>query len=332
MLKTRFPLVVCLLAALAPVPALADTIKVAAVGDSLAEPYAGHKGKMNPLTGYPYWGEAGDKSWPEQFQAVRPAQLAVINQARAGTTSAELIAQGQHTAVADLVRAGKVGHAVMTVGTNDVLLALGSDAAPKAFIPAFATNLHTAVQTISAAGKVGLIVGNIPNLALAPAIQAMAGNDAAALGMIRDMVRTANREIERVAAANGIPVVDLYRMSALAVKPPVLAGVQLEGRHFFAPDQLHPSTLAQGLMANAILEALQRAYGIDVSALRLSDQEIMRLAGLKYDLKTPTYFDVSPYVIMPPTHDAPEPSTLALCAVAGLVGLGRWGCRRVRRA
>lgn len=332
MLKTRFSLVACLLAVLAPAAARADSIKLVAVGDSLAEPYAGHKGKLNPVTGFPYWGEAGDKSWSEQFQAVRPAQLAVINQARAGSTSAELISQGQHTAVADMVRAGKVSHAVMTVGTSDVMLAYGSDSAPHAFIPAFAANVNAAVQTISAAGKVGLVVGNIPNLALAPAIQVLAGNDPAALGMIRDMVRTANREIERVAAANNVPMVDLYRMSALALKPPTLAGVQLEGGHMFAPDLLHPSTIAQGLMANAILEALHRAYGVDISALRLSDQEILRLAGLKYDQVTPTYFDVSPYVIMPSTQDAPEPSTLALCAAAGLVGLGRWGYRRVRRA
>lgn len=330
-LKTRFLLVLGLLLALAPVPALADTITLAAVGDSLAAPYAGHKGTVNPLTGFPFWGEAGDKSWTEQLQTVRPAQLAVVNQARAGATTTELIAQGQHTAVADMVRQGKVRHAVVTVGTNDVLLALRSDAAPTKFISDLAANLNAVVRTIATAGDVGLVLGNIPNLSIAPAIRAMAGNSAEALGMIRDMVQTANREIARVAAENRVPLVDLFRLSNLASKPPVLGGTQLESSHFYAADMLHPSTLSQGLMVNTIFEALERGYGFDFAALRLSNEEILRLSKLPYDPNSRTFYDVSSYVVMPPAHDTPEPSTLALCAVAGIVGLGRWGCRRFRQ-
>jgi lysophospholipase L1-like esterase len=328
--NTRFPVAVCLLLTLARAPARADTMTtIAALGDSLSDPYAGYTGKENPMTGFPYWGNAGDKNWVEQFRAARGNDLAVANFARAGATSAELLAQGQHTAVADMIRGGKLGHAAMLVGTSDMFLALQSDERPEVFIAKLAANFDKAVSTLNSAGKVALVVGNIPNLTMAPAVQIMVNNNAEALGMIRNMVQAANTEIARVAAAHGVPLVDLYRLSNLSVKAPTLGGTQLEPGHFFAPDLLHPSTVMQGLIGNTILEAMRRAYGMDIWRLRLSNEEILRLAGLPAE-DGQTYYDVSSYVVHSP-HHAPEPSTLVLCVAAGLVGVGRWGCRCVRR-
>src|SRR5262249_61708202 len=109
---------------------------------------------------------------------------------------------------------------------------------------------------------------------------------------------------------------------------PVLAGTQLQSANFFAPDLFHPSTVSQGLIANTVLEALHRGHGLDVRALRLSNEEILKLAGLP-SASSRTFYDVSSYVQV--TQDAPEPSTLALCVAAGLVGLARFGGPRRAR-
>jgi hypothetical protein len=52
----------------------------------------------------------------------------------------------------------------------------------------------------------------------------------------------------------------------------------------------------QGLLANAVLEALDQAYGFPIQALRLSDQRILANAGIDA-LPARSYFDVSPFVI-----------------------------------
>lgn len=329
-MKYRNLLSLGLLLTLALAPAQADPIRIGALGDSLTEPYANYTGNNNPNTDRPYWGSAGDMNWAEQLQTLRASQVAIHNQARAGATSADLLAQGQHTATADLVRGGQVSHAVLTVGAHDIFRALQSNADPAMFIAELGANLERAVTTIQAAGRAGVVLGNIPNLTVAPAMQALVGNNAETLTYIRGVIQAANSEISRVAAAHGLPVANLFGLSDLALQPPMLSGTQLAMADFFAPDMFHPSTVVQGLFANTILEALRRGYGVDISALRLSNEEILQLANLPYGLNNETFFDVNTYVEFH-TQDAPEPSTLVLCLAAGVVGLGRFGMRRVRR-
>ncbi len=319
-----------LLLTLALAPAQADPIRIGAMGDSLTEPYANYTGNHNPNSNLPFWGHAGDMNWAEQLQTLRASHVAIHNQARAGATSGDLLSQGQHTATADLVRRGQVNHAVLMVGANDIFRAMQSNADPAMFIRELGANLERAVSTIQAAGRAGIVIGNIPNLTVAPGMQALVGNNAETLSYIRGVVQDANREIGRVAAAHGLPVANLYGLSELALQPPTLGGTQLTTADFFSPDQFHPSTVGQGLIANTILEAFRRAHGVDISALRLSNEEILRLANLPFNANNNTYFDVNTYVEYQ-AQDAPEPSTLVLCLAAGVVGLGRYGMRRGRR-
>ncbi|MBV8397132.1 MAG: hypothetical protein JOZ17_00110, partial [Acetobacteraceae bacterium] len=69
-----------------------------------------------------------------------------------------------------------------------------------------------------------------------------------------------------------------------------------------APDGFHPNTVAQGLLANTVLEAFQEGYGINVRPLRLTDQQILDEANIAHH-PGHTYYDVKPFVIANQDHD-----------------------------
>ena len=95
-------------------------------------------------------------------------------------------------------------------------------------------------------------------------------------------------------------MIDLFGLGHLAVNPPILGGVQIS--NFYGPDGFHPETAPQGILANTVLEALDVAYDVNIHQLRLSDQEILTVAGIPH-APGRTYFDVRPYVIFSDEHD-----------------------------
>src|SRR5262249_14199001 len=129
------------------------------------------------------------------------------------------------------------------------------------------------------------------------------------------------------AQANHLPVLDLFALGDLTTGPLTLGGTTLQPGQLFTPDLFHPGTVLQGLLANMFLEAEQQGYDTNVTGLRLSDQEILGLAGLDHNNKT-TFFNVSGFVH---NHRTPEPSTLVLAGTALLWGCGAWGRRRLQR-
>lgn len=318
----RLPPLASLVLFLLVSPARADMLRVGTMGDSLTDPYANYTGAFNPQTGLPFWGYAGDKNWVEQFQALRGSQITIFNPARAGATSLDLLAQNQHTAVANQIQMGNLQHAALIVGANDVLAFLGGNPVP---LGTLAGNLRTALDTVQAAGSVSVVLGNVPNLAATPLFQAL--YTPVQLAGIQAVVQGANQQISLVAQERGLPVIDLFALSGVATGPLTIGGTTLSPLQLFAPELFHPGTVLQGLLANTYLEAEYRAYGTDVSALRLSDQEILALAGLPTQPGT-SYFDVSPYVQLNGVAQAPEPSSLALAGTAVLCGLGAWARRR----
>src|SRR5262245_62143834 len=84
---------------------------VATMGDSLTAPY--------PAAAP--WGAAGDQSWAQQLAAQGNKHLAIDNVAVPGTTSSQLLTDGQVSTVAHLVATGAVHYATLIVGANDVV-------------------------------------------------------------------------------------------------------------------------------------------------------------------------------------------------------------------
>lgn len=56
-------------------------------------------------------------------------------------------------------------------------------------------------------------------------------------------------------------------------------------RYATAEDGIHPNTVIQGLMANEIIAALNRALDLDIAPLR--DYEILKLAGYPTEIPLP---------------------------------------------
>jgi lysophospholipase L1-like esterase len=265
------------------------TVTIGAMGDSLTAPY----------TGTPQ-GSAGDLSWVEQFQALRSQDdIQIVNVARGGATTTSLLAQQQPEAVANLVANGSVSYAVLIIGANDESQFLASIFAgnPAPFVNTVVANIETALNIVAGAGNVSLVLGNLPDIGVTPRFRATVTHDPVLLQRLTDAVTLANQQLQDWANANHIPVLDLFSLSYLTLSPITIGDVEIDNA--FAPDDFHPNMVAQGILGNTILQALNVAYGEDVSAVSLSDQEILTEAGIDFPPEL-TYFDVSSYVLYNP--------------------------------
>jgi lysophospholipase L1-like esterase len=259
---------------LAVVPAGAEPITLATLGDSLTDTYV-HR---------PYSGD--NLSWTDQLKSLRSAEVTVFNKALFGTTSAGLLTQGQDTATADLVRQGMVHYATLIVGANDMLAFVGQltktgSADPVALVTNLVKNIGTALDTLRAAGHVAVVLGNLPDIGSTPYFQGALAKAPALLHLITGVTQNANAQIAALARVRGIPVVDLYSLNNRPLQPLTLGGVPVNGLTY-GPDRFHPSTLGQGLIANSVLEAFRVAYHLDVTNLHLSDRDILREAGIPF--------------------------------------------------
>jgi lysophospholipase L1-like esterase len=261
------------------------------MGDSLTAPY----------TGQP-WGAAGDQSWAQQLSAQGYKHLQIDNVAVAGATSASLLAQGQDTAAAALAAEGAAHYAVLIVGANDVEAHLGDflQGDPTPFVQGVVANVETALTTVAAAGDVRLAVGTVPDVTLTPSFQQLIPPGSPLQQEIAGAIAAANVQIEGFAAAQGMPVIDLAGLGRLAEAPLVVGGVPVPD--FYAPDGFHPATVAQGLLGNAVLGAFAAAYDPRIARFRLTDQQLLDEAGTPHG-PGHSYFNVSPYIILPVCHD-----------------------------
>lgn|GEM_PF-6076658 len=149
------------------------------------------------------------------------------------------------------------------------------------------------------------------------------------------VVDAINDRLLDLAAAHHIPVVDLKAMTNdLVLTPPTLAGVAMlgggsnSGKSIFLSDKFHPGTIVNGILANAILQANLVAFNDPVNFI--SDQTLLTRAGVPYATPPSNFhFDVSPYVIFTPV---PEPSSIALAGMAGLLVTAQWTRKRRRAA
>jgi lysophospholipase L1-like esterase len=256
------------------------------MGDSLSASYEG-----TPQ------GAAGDRNWVQLLQAESDKHLAIDDVAVPGATSAAL--GPQVSAVVGLVQTGAAQYATLIVGGNDVSAYLPSIFAgnPTPFVSEVVAHIETALQTVAAAGPVQLAVGNIPDITITPAFQAHVPNPVLRQAVSQAISR-ANQQIEAFASSQGIPVIDLFGFGHQVQQPLTIDGVTLN--NLYAPDGFHPGTVAQGLLADTVLEALGDAYDPSLERFQLTEQQLLD------DAPTPishepghTLFDVSPFVLFP---------------------------------
>ena len=148
------------------------------------------------------------------------------------------------------------------------------------------------------------------------------------------VVNAVNSRIESLAASYRLPVVDLFGLANQTLTLTTFAGLTMldsggqSGKNMFLSDSFHPGTVLQGVLANAILNADQAAYGDTIAPI--SDQQIATWAGLSPKGPQPTYFDVNAFVIYSALVPEPSASTLAALGAGGLLAV-RVACRAAGR-
>lgn len=261
------------------------SLAIGAMGDSMTAAYPA-----------PY------QNWVQLLQNYRGGSITVDDFGVGGATSGSLLSGGQATAVANLVKAGKVNAAYLMIGANDVPEYISTIAQGNftPFVTEVVANIETAVKTVLAAGSVKMVMANIPDISTTPAYQSAYAGDPAVLADITAATEQANTQIQAFAASKSIPVVDMFDISYIPQQNNSIDGSPIPVGDYYLPDGFHPSTLGQGLIANTILQGFHDGYNTNIVPLRLSDQQAFTADGLTAPPGGATYFDTSPYVIYPP--------------------------------
>lgn len=237
------------------------------------------------------------------------------NVAVGGATSATLLTQGQHTEVRDLILAGDVDLAYLSIGGNDfgavaTSIATGtlSGAALTNWANGVVNNILTAVDTVLSANPTGMVVSSIPDMTLTPAgrqigsVPIFLERGLAAVNLVNSILRPAILERD-------IVYIDFAQaMRDLDAQPPVVGGVTINmvtastnPTHFFQ-DNLHPAAVGNGIIANVMMAAANIAYG--TSTPLLTDLEILTRAGLAASYAGETSnLDYSRYIIQAPSEE-----------------------------
>jgi len=265
----------------------------------------------------------GSPNWIGQLKPTNA--FTFTNKAVGGATSSTVVS-GQLASVVNLAQTGQIDASVLMIGGNDATsnIAFVTSGNTQQFINIYYNNVKNIIDSISAANPaVKQVFVNMPDVTLTPLVQSYAtqyGFTQQQLAMLSDAIHQTNQAIDAYVLSKGIPIVDFGGASPelLAAFPLSLGGATFTTP--FAPDNFHPAPVTQGLLANLVDTAFNLGYGMSLPIL--SDQQIARNAG-----KTPnnltTYFDVSPFILVP----VPETSPVVLVGVVLAVGI----CYQVRR-
>jgi len=208
------------------------------------------------------------------------------------------------------VAAGKIQYAILEIGGNDLLgRAVNGQPAPGLFTattPNEATLAEIDVvvdrikrilnaATDGAKAPVKMILTTLPDLGSFPyVLWEVKGLTPAHRNNLRLHVQAFNQKIEALAAARDRPVLSLWdwwedarlrgltiggkKIDVLARSPATVDPKKLN--HFFLADGLHPTPIAQALIANSFLKVIKTYYGEKTVRL-LSDGALLQLSGLE---------------------------------------------------
>ena len=298
----KWVLLIGLLSQVFATSVLAEPYVLGLMGDSLNSDdgsYSGH---------YP--------NWVIQIQTLGELSIPpAYNVAQNGATAADLT--NQYPTIVSLANADKINASVLTVGGNDTASAAAQFVVSGYNGAVFSAAMNTTVSQIEqavnavAATALPLIVANIPDIVITPSVQryiSMYNVPSSEIAIAESYLRAANAQIEAIALSKGYPVIDYYKFSQEYLTQPSLtiAGITFPNSSFFSSNDFDPSSLIDGFEANVIVYALNHAFGTNLS--ELSEQQIVENIGLQPLVAGPTYFDISPYVILP----VPEPSGVVL--------------------
>ena len=244
--------------------------------------------------------------------------------AKSGATTLTVLSQGQHTSLASI----NPTLAVLLIGGNDLAFDfLMQNPLPNdlnTFADERVAAIRTAIETVAGSRTmptgVKVVLFTVPEVLRTPIFltvyrdfpsETIAAYDTVAARM--------NQGILSLAAERNWPVIDLYQLMIDLVGERIspnasfdLGGVAINLQSFsypnplptdgFRKDGFHPNTVLQGLMGNAVVLAVNGAYGETLSTM--SDQTILMTAGVTSIPAGESYFDLSSYIRLRQPGDA----------------------------
>jgi hypothetical protein len=273
---------------------------IGAVGDSLTDPYHGYPPDRSQARN---WVELLASSHHASFgafsknvhgQSGHPGYA--DDWAMSGATSSQLVAN-QLPGLAAQVATGQVKYAVVLIGDNDFGQFLAQAPAlasnPATLVATLAeveqtaqANFDKTVQTLLQANpNVKLEVATIFNIAQSPAVQSqLAPLGAAGQGLaqlVSQAIGAYNQHVRSVAAGDSrIALADLAALDtslAQSTSPLRVGSVTVnmtqigdDYHDFILADGLHPGTIAQGMIANTMVSALDGKFDANIRPLNAS--------------------------------------------------------------
>lgn len=229
------------------------------------------------------------------------------NWARSGATSSTMIEDGQHTGVAEQIRAGHVSHVIVQIGVNDFYVnevaveiyngQLTGDALHE-YLNGIVANVELAVGTLKDAGTDNIILSATPNFLPLDILEDadVLLPDETKRQQVIDAFDYVNEGLSEVASREQVPFFDFNAELAADLESRydpedrqfILVGgerieVKVKGNephHLFVDDEYaHPGTIFSGLIANVFIKGMNAVFGTGIAPF--SDDEILYIAGLQ---------------------------------------------------
>lgn len=204
-----------------------------------------------------------------------------------------------------------VSHMVLMLGMNDfgetpsfnpaVTVYKGiydgtlSESEIDATILQFTTLMGTVIDSL-AAPNANVILATIPDPGDTPDFRARYPQ-AAGRQRVAAVIAEANQVIRETALSRNVPVIDLYALqkALLGIHSAPFSSLTIGGASFsntggtatsnlFTQDGLHPHTAIQGIVANAVMNAFNQAFGEDLPLI--SEQQLVTQLGRTYSGNT----------------------------------------------
>jgi hypothetical protein len=225
------------------------------------------------------------------------------NWSRSGATTRDMIKFGQHTGLAEQIKAGKVSHALIFIGSNDFSLVNGEylsiydgsldDAALQAKVDQINTDIATAVEALIAAGDVKLGIVSVLDPAVLPVVRE-ALTDETGRERASAAIDAVNTHIVALAEAHDMVVIhmtDIYEGLIALVDADGYIDISGEKITLLTrgnephsgqldDDVGHLGTVMSGYLANIVfVEPFNEAFGVGIRPL--TEQEMLENAGIR---------------------------------------------------
>lgn len=287
--------------------------KIGVVGDSLSDEYATYPYGIGAINWVMFLektnkGELGDFKSLRMYPRLYGYEY---NWARVGATTADLLAENQHTGLENQIRTGKIEVAVVFIGANDFREAYDAiynnewtQAQKDQFVDGFKDRISVAIDTLYNAGPKMLVIATVPDLGDSANYRFNNYPEADNRQNVTDLLIRTNDWIKEKAEENGSIVLDLFSYFKEMVDEPIYRyhGFRIDTtsggsdpQKFFAIDAFHPGSMPQSRIANRLLIMIE-----DERVKRINDKNLAERADN----------ETTPFVLLEPAYNLLTPAEI----------------------